>query len=162
MVTPKPRASGGYDDQAGFAAKIRRWRAFDDLHRLDGVDRHLIRENLALLVRNRLAVNRERVRGVIAEPMEKAVGVGRNPWRSQRHQRTELRRVAFQRQLVEKLPIHVRVGAGIGFDEIPGFGHGYAFIGRADRHGELYFHRHGRTNVDILLAPWNPAAVALR
>jgi hypothetical protein len=32
-----------------------------------------------LLVRNRLAVNGEGVRGVIAEPMEKTVGVGGNP-----------------------------------------------------------------------------------
>ena len=130
------RASGCHDDEAGFTAKIRRRRAFDDLHRLHGLHRQLIRENLALLVRNWLAVNGEGVRGVIAQPVEKTVGVGRNPWCGERHQRTELRRVALQGQLIEKFPIDVRVGVGIGFDEIPGFGNGYALLGRANHHGE--------------------------
>ena len=114
----QPRAGGHHDHQAGLAAILRGRRAFDDFHRLHGVDRELIREDLALLVRNRLAVDGERVRGVIAESVEKTVGVGRNSRRGQRHQRTERRGVAFERQLVEKLPIHVRVGGGIGFDQI--------------------------------------------
>ncbi len=103
------RAGGHHDHQAGLAAILGGRRAFDHFHRLHGVDRDLIREDLALLVGNRLAVDGERVRGVIAESVEQAVGVGRNPWRGQRHQRTERRGLAFERQLVEKLAVHVGV-----------------------------------------------------
>ena len=70
------RARGHHDHQAGLAAIFRGRRAFDHFHRLHGVDRDLIRENLALLVRDRLAVDGERVRGVIAQAVEKTVGVG--------------------------------------------------------------------------------------
>ena len=146
------RAGGHHHHQAGLAAILGGRRAFDDFHRLHGVDRELIGEDLALLVRNRLAVDGERVRGVIAESVKKAVGVGRNSRGGERHQRTERRGLAFERQLVEKLPIHVRVSGCIGLHQIARCCHCHAFSRRADRHGDLGFNRQRRTHVDILFA----------
>ena len=61
-------------------------RAGDDLHRLDRIERNLVGENFALLVGDGLAIDRERVLGVIAQPVEQAVGIGRDSRRGQRHQ----------------------------------------------------------------------------
>src|SRR5580658_1081163 len=80
---PEPRACGNHDHQTSLTAILRRGRAFKDFHRLDGVDRQLVGEDLALLIRNRLAVNGKRVRGVIAKSVKEAVRVGRGSWRSQ-------------------------------------------------------------------------------
>ena len=52
-------ARGHHDHQAGLAAIFGGRRALDHLHRLHGVHRKLIRENLALLVGDRLAVDRK-------------------------------------------------------------------------------------------------------
>jgi hypothetical protein len=71
----QPGSGGRYDYQAGLAAILRGWGAFNDFERLNGVDRDLIGEDLTLLVRYWLAVNGERVRGVIAESMEQPVRV---------------------------------------------------------------------------------------
>ena len=95
------RAGGHHHHQAGLSSIFGRRRTFNHFHRLDGVDRQLLGEHLAHLVGNRLAVDRKRIRGVIAESVEKPVGIGRNPWRSECHQRTQRRRLAFERQLVK-------------------------------------------------------------
>ena len=64
---PESRARRHLDHQAGLIAIFGRRGAFDHLHRLHGVERDLIREDFALLVGDGLAVERERVRSVIAE-----------------------------------------------------------------------------------------------
>ena len=71
-----PGAGGGDDDEAGFVAVLGRRRAGDDLDGLNGVGGKLVGEDLALLVGDGLAVDGERVGGVIAEAVEEAVGVG--------------------------------------------------------------------------------------
>src|SRR5580704_7734025 len=61
------------DYDAGFVTEFSRRRSVDHLEGLDGVHRNLIGENLALLVRNWLAVERKRVLGVVAQAMEETV-----------------------------------------------------------------------------------------
>jgi len=46
---------------------------------LDGIERDLVREHLALLVCDGLAVDGERILRVVAETVEEAVGIGRTP-----------------------------------------------------------------------------------
>ena len=53
------RTCGHIDDDACLFAKFGRWRTVNYFQRLDGIQRNLIRENLALLVSNRLAVQRK-------------------------------------------------------------------------------------------------------
>ena len=66
--------TGGYHNhKARLAPVFRGRRAFDHFHRLHRIDRNLIGKNLALLVGNGLAVDRKRVRRVVAHPVKKAV-----------------------------------------------------------------------------------------
>jgi hypothetical protein len=73
----------------------------------------LIREYLALLIGDRLAIDGERVRSVIAEPVKQTVRIGRDSRRGHGDQGTERRGLAFQRQLVEQVAIDIRVGGGV-------------------------------------------------
>ena len=96
------RARGHVDHDAGLVAIFGRRRARDDLHRLNRIQGNLVGEDLALLVGDGLAIDRERVLRVIAQSVEKAVGIGGDSRRRQRHQRTHRRRLALQRHLVEQ------------------------------------------------------------
>ncbi len=80
------RAGGHVNDDAGFVAEFGRGRARDDFHGLDGIQRNLVGEDLALLVGNGLAVDREGILGVVAETVKQTVGVGGDAWGRQRHQ----------------------------------------------------------------------------
>ena len=151
-------AGGHHHHQAGLSPIFGGRRAFNDFHRLDGVDRQLIGEDLAHLVGNRLAVDRKRVRGVIAESVEKAVGIGRNPWRSERHQRTQRRRLAFERQLVKKVTIHIRVGGGSALNQIRAGLHGDRLRRLAEGQADLHLHGHGRPYVDVLAGDLKPGS----
>ena len=62
--------------QAALVAVFGRRHARDDLHRLHGVRRDLIRVQAALLVGDRLVVDRELRLRVVADRMEEAVRVG--------------------------------------------------------------------------------------
>src|SRR5258707_7164372 len=50
--------------------------------------------------------------------MEESVGVGDHTWRSQRHQRTDGRRLAFERELAEEAAIDVGVEVGIVLHQV--------------------------------------------
>ena len=65
--------------QTCFVTVFRRRRAGNNLHRLDRIYRNLIRENLALLVGNRLTIDRERILRMIPETVEESVGVRHDP-----------------------------------------------------------------------------------
>ena len=51
----RPRRHNDY--QAGLVAVFGGRRALDDFHGLDGIYGNLVRENLALLIRDRLAID---------------------------------------------------------------------------------------------------------
>src|SRR5471032_1459674 len=70
--------------EAALVTVLRGRDARDDLHRLDGVLRDLVRIELALLVSDRLVVDRELGLRVVADWMEEAVGVGHDARRRQR------------------------------------------------------------------------------
>jgi len=76
--------AGGYvDDDAGLAAELGRRRAVDDFERLDGLGGKLVGENLALLIGDGLAVDGERVGGVVAEAVDRKIaenGKRGYPW----------------------------------------------------------------------------------
>ncbi len=82
--------AGGHDDNdAGLVAILGGRRALDHFHRLHGVERYLVGEHFALLVRNWLAIYGERVGGVVAEPVKKAVGIGGDAGRGEGDERTK-------------------------------------------------------------------------
>ncbi len=89
------------DHQASFVAVFGGWCAVDHFERLNRIDRNLVREDLALLVRDRLAVHRKRVLRVVAETVEKTVRIRGDSGRRESNQRANGRRCAFERQLVE-------------------------------------------------------------
>ena len=97
------RAGGHVDHHTGFVSILGWRRSVDDFQGLNGVNRNLVGENLALLVRDRLAVHRERILRVVAQAVEKAVRIGRDARRCERHQRAERRRSAFERKSVESV-----------------------------------------------------------
>ena len=73
----------------------------------------------ALLIGDRLAIQRERVRRMVPHAVKESVGVGRHAWRGQRDQRTQLRGRAFQRKFVEQTAVHVGVKRRIVFQQVP-------------------------------------------
>ena len=75
------RAGRDVNDQAGLVAIFGGRRSGNHFDRLHGIGRELVGEDFALLVGHRLAINRKRIRRVIAEAMEETVGVGRHSGR---------------------------------------------------------------------------------
>src|ERR1019366_1220753 len=83
-LLPESGTRDGVDPQSGFIAELSARRAGDELHGLDGVERNLRGELLALLIGDRLAVDREAGLRVIAQWVEEAVGIGHHPGAGQR------------------------------------------------------------------------------
>src|SRR4029077_16101142 len=73
---PQAGTRGNFDPQAGLVSELCRWRARNDFQRLNGFHGNLVREDLALLVRDGLAVDRERVLRVIPKAMKQPIGIG--------------------------------------------------------------------------------------
>ena len=115
---PLAGARGDVDDQTRLVAVLRRWRTGNHLHRLDRIQRNLVGKNLALLIGDGLAIDRERVLGVIAQAMKKAVRVGGDAWRGERNQRAYRGGSALQRKLVEQAAVHVGVKYGRIFQKV--------------------------------------------
>src|ERR1700730_3537224 len=67
------RTCGYVDDNARLLAVFRGWCTGDDLQRLDRIKGDLVGENFALLVSNRLTINRKRVLRVIAHSVEETI-----------------------------------------------------------------------------------------
>ncbi len=86
--------------------------------RLDRVQRNLVGEDFALLIGDGLAIHRKRVLRVVAQAVEQAIGIGRDPRRGQCDQRTHGRRCAFQRKLVEQVLVHVSMERGIVLQQV--------------------------------------------
>src|SRR6266849_655282 len=65
----------GFDHQARFISIFGRRRARNHLERLDRIEWYLVGENLALLVSDRLAIQRKRIFCMITEAVKKAVRI---------------------------------------------------------------------------------------
>src|ERR1041385_5904360 len=96
---PQARTCGYLYYQARFVAKFCRRRSGNHFQRLNRFHRNLIREDLALLIRDRLAIHGKRIFCVIPKSVEESVGIGYYSRRRQGHQRTDRRRRTFQRYL---------------------------------------------------------------
>jgi hypothetical protein len=75
------RACGRNNHDTGLASVFRRRGTRDHFHGFDRINRKLVGKDFALLVRDRLAVDAERIRGVVADPVEETIGIGRDPGR---------------------------------------------------------------------------------
>src|SRR5581483_2445876 len=73
----QPGARGDIDNQTGFVPILGGWGAGNDLHGLHRIQWKLVGEDLALLVGDWLAIDREGVLCVIADSVKQAVRVGR-------------------------------------------------------------------------------------
>ena len=109
---------GHHDDEAGLVPKLGRRGTLDHFHRLHGVGRELIREYLTLLVSDRLAIDGERVRGVIAKAMKETIRIGGDSRRRQSHEGTQRRGVTFERKFIEEIAIHIGMSRRIGFQQV--------------------------------------------
>ena len=67
--------------QARFAAVFGWGASRNRFQRLNGIQGNLVREDLALLIRDGLAINGERILGVISKPVEEAIRVRYHPRR---------------------------------------------------------------------------------
>ena len=105
------------DDEAALVAVFGGRDAGDDLHRLDGVRRDLVRVDAALLVGDRLVVDRELRLRVIADRMEEAVRVGDDARRRERDDLVQARR-RLERQLRDQALIDVGVRRRIALEQI--------------------------------------------
>ena len=99
----------GVDHQAGLVAELRARRAGDQLHRLNGVERNLRGELLALLIGDRLSVDRKAGLRVIAQRVEEAVGIGHHAGARQRDRVAQSAAWGGGGQLRIELAIHVVV-----------------------------------------------------
>src|ERR1017187_5433914 len=95
------------------------------------------------------SIDRKRILRVVPQSMEEAIRVGSNSRSRQRYQRTHRRRLAFQRQLVEQVLVHVGVKRRIVLPQVSALCfHGHSrgrsrdleFDGKADRHRRARFH----------------------
>ena len=83
------RACCGVDDNARLLAVLGRWRAGDDFQRLNSIERNLIREYLALLIGDRLPIQRKGILRVVAKTVKEAIRVGSNSRTAERNQGTQ-------------------------------------------------------------------------
>src|ERR1700733_8109916 len=102
---PEARSRRDVNHQAGLVSVFGRRRPFNHLHRLDRVGRYLIRKDIALLIRDRLAIQGKRVGCMIPEAVKQTVRISRNARGGQRDQRTQRRRLAFERQFIKERSI---------------------------------------------------------
>src|SRR5438093_8951340 len=75
------------DDQAGLVSEFSGWRAGDHFQRLNRIDRDLVGEDFARLVRNWLAIDRKRTFRMVADGVNQAVGIRYRARCGQRHER---------------------------------------------------------------------------
>ena len=112
------RARGRDDDQAGFPTVLGRGSTAYDFDGLNGVGGDLVGEYFALLVGNRLAVDRKRVGGVVSKTVEETVGVSRDARSGGLDERTEAGSLALHWNLDEEVAVDIGVEGGVGFDEV--------------------------------------------
>ncbi len=65
------RLRGHIDHDAGLVAIFGRWSSRNDFHRLNGVERDLVGKHFALLICDRLPVDREGIFGMITQVRER-------------------------------------------------------------------------------------------
>src|SRR5664280_377030 len=71
----KARTRAYVDHEAGLVSELGGRRSADDRHRLHGVERNLVGKYLALLVRDRLAIERKRVLSMVAHTVKESIGI---------------------------------------------------------------------------------------
>ena len=116
----EPGARDGVDHEAGLIAELGAGGAGDEFHGLDGVERNLRGELLALLIGDGLAVDGEAGLRVIAERVEEAIGIGDDAGAGHRDGVTEAVAGSGGGQLRVEFAIHVVVRVGDVFE------HGHA------------------------------------
>ncbi len=150
------RARRRLDHQARLVAILRRWCAIDNLQRLHCRRRHLVRKHLALLVRNRLAIDAERVLRMIAQSVHQAVRVRRNARRGKRHNRTQLRRRALQRQVVDHGAIDIRMRRRVVVHQISRSRHRHRLVRRRNLQHGRQRHRNRRAHPQVFAERLEP------
>src|SRR5581483_3451944 len=83
------RACCGVDDNARLLAVLSRWRAGDDFERLNCIEWNLIREYFALLIGDRLPVQRKGILRMVTKTVKEAIGIGSNSRTAERNQGTQ-------------------------------------------------------------------------
>ena len=81
LCQAQTRTCGRVYNKTGLVAVLGSGRAGDQLHRLDRIHRYLRRECFALLVADRLSVDREGRLRVVSQRMKESIGIGDNPGR---------------------------------------------------------------------------------
>ena len=92
--------------------------AGDDFHRLHRVGRNLVRIDAALLVGDRLVVDRELRLRVIADRMEEAVRVGDHARRRQRDHLVQPERLDSSGSLRDQALVDVGMGGRVALEEV--------------------------------------------
>ena len=137
------------DDETALVAVFGRGDAGDHLHGLHGVLRNLVRVHAALLIGDRLVVNRELRLRVVSDGMKETVRVGHDAGRCQGDDLVEPRSTLY-RQPVNETLIDVRVRRRIAFDEILGVTDHLDRCRRAGEHErDVELDRHGAAHVHI-------------
>src|ERR1700676_2390213 len=111
----KSRPSGDLSNQAGLIAKFGAWCARSGLHALDGANRNLGGEQLALLIADWLAVDQEAHLRVITERVKKSVPVGGHSTGAINDRFTQARSGIEGGDLQHLASIDVDMGRGIVF-----------------------------------------------
>ena len=138
------------DDEAALVAVLGRRHAGDQLHRLHGVGRDLVRVHAALLIGDRLVVDRKLRLRVIANRMEKAVRIGDDAGRGERDDLIEPG-LRLDRHLVDAARVDVGVRRRIVLEQIFGVADDADRFGHANLEREIEGDRHGRPHVDVAL-----------
>ncbi len=145
------RPCRNFDHQARFVAIFSRWSSRHGFDRLNRVQRNLVGEDLALLVRNGLPIYRERILGVVTESVKQAVRVCHHARRRQRHQRTHRRRLALQWHPFGQVGVHVRMKTGVVLYQVSTICfHRDARCRCADLQTDLYAGRYAGAYIHVL------------
>ncbi len=137
-------------DEAAFVAVFGRRDPCNDLHRLHGILRNLVRVQTTLLIRHRLVVDRELRLGMVPDGMEESVRVGDDAWRRERDHLVQARR-RIEGQLLDQALVDVRVRAGIAFQEVLGVPNDFDRAGRAGE-DECQINRDGHCRPHVHIA----------
>src|SRR5581483_5495299 len=82
--------------------------------------------------------------------MEEAIRIGGYSWRGECNQRTERRRLAFERKFLEQPSINIRVRGGLSFHQVPAGLYVYGGRCRPDFKTDVKLQWHRRAYIHIL------------
>src|SRR5579864_2786014 len=145
------RPSGDLSNQAGLIAKFGARRACSRLHALNGTNRNLGGEQLALLIADRLAVDQKTHLCVIAKRMKKSVPVGGNSTSAINDRFTQACSGIEGRELQHQTSIDVDVSRGIVlYNRTPGRFYRHTFPRSSNCQRWFDLNRNRVPDVDLL------------